>query len=45
MIYVVALAGNMWLWSVWQNRGQVEEEQVPERSTFGRPILREGTRV
>ncbi len=43
-IYAVVLGGNMALWSIWQNRGKPSEEKVPERSTFGRPILREGTR-
>ena len=44
-IYVVFLGINIWLWSMWQNRGKAQEEKVPERSTFGRPIVKEGARV
>jgi hypothetical protein len=45
MIYVVALAGNMMMWKMWQTRGSGEEEKAPERSTFGRPIVKEGARA
>ena len=44
-IYVVALGANMWMWSMWQSRGKAGEEKAPERSTFGRPIVREGSRA
>lgn len=45
LIYVVALGANIWLWSVWQNRGKADEEKTPDRSTFGRPIVREGVKA
>lgn len=42
-IYIVALAVNLWMWTAWQKRGQSQEsDKTPERSTFGRPILKEG---
>jgi hypothetical protein len=43
VIYGVMLAGNVWLWSVWQNRGKAQEEKAPARSAFGRPLVKEGT--
>ena len=39
-IYGFALAGNIALWSVWQNRGKVAPTEV-EQSTYGRPLVRE----
>ena len=45
LIYVVALGVNIWLWSVWQKRGEAAAEKAPERSTFGRPIVREGAKA
>ncbi|MCD9624820.1 hypothetical protein [Rhabdothermincola salaria] len=41
LIYVAFLAGNIWLWSVWQNRGKKAAE-VPAvvESEFGRPLVR-----
>ena len=42
VIYVVALGGNMVLWSMWQKRGEAAPEKPVERSTFGRPLVREG---
>ncbi|MEZ5166285.1 MAG: hypothetical protein R2695_07255 [Acidimicrobiales bacterium] len=42
VIYVVALGGNIWLWSVWQNRGKGDDAATPARSAFGRPLVREG---
>lgn len=42
-IYLVALGGNVAMWSAWQKRGDKQEEaKVPERSTFGRPLVKEG---
>jgi len=41
VIYGVALAGNVAMWSIWQNRGKVAPTEV-EQSTFGRPLVREG---
>jgi hypothetical protein len=40
-IYVVALAGNMWLWAWWQNRGK-RAESVPAvvTSDYGRPLVK-----
>ena len=41
VIYVVALGGQMDLWSVWQKRGRKKPGDVEEaRSRFGRPVLR-----
>ncbi len=41
VIYVVALAGQMYLWSVWQKRGRKKPGDVEAaRSRFGRPVLR-----
>ena len=42
-IYLVALGGNVAMWSAWQKRGDKQEEaKTPERSTFGRPLVKEG---
>lgn len=40
-IYGLGLAGNIAMWSVWQNRGRVAPTEV-EQSTYGRPLVREG---
>ena len=41
VIYVIALGGQMYLWSVWQKRGRKKPGDVEEaRSRFGRPVLR-----
>ena len=41
VIYVVALGGQMYLWSIWQKRGRKKPGDVEEaRSRFGRPVLR-----
>ena len=45
LIYGVALAGNIALWAMWQNRGKEDVEPEPERSRFGRPLVREGVEV
>lgn len=45
LIYGVALAGNIALWAMWQNRGKAKAEPEPERSTFGRPLVREGVKA
>ena len=43
VIYGVVLAGNIWLWSLWQNRGKAADDaSAPARSAFGRPLVREG---
>ena len=43
-IYGVAIAGNVALWFMWQNRGKkAEAAAVVERSSFGRPLVREGS--
>jgi len=42
VIYGLGLAANMALWKIWQNRGQVAPPEI-ETSTYGRPILREGS--
>lgn len=43
-IYGLALAGNIALWAVWQNRGK-EPVTTVEESRFGRPLIREGAGV
>lgn len=43
-IYGLALAGNIAMWSIWQNRGKEPATQV-EESQFGRPLVREGSGV
>ena len=41
LIYVVALGGHVYLWSVWQKRGRKKPGDVEAaRSRFGRPVLR-----
>ncbi len=42
VIYIVALGGQMVLWSIWQKRGRKKPGDVEEtaRSRFGRPVLR-----
>ncbi|HET7718791.1 MAG TPA: hypothetical protein VFK43_02410 [Acidimicrobiales bacterium] len=40
VIYVVMLGANIWLWSVWQKRGQRKDTPAIETSTFGRPLVR-----
>lgn len=45
VIYAVGLAGNIAMWSMWQNRGKAAAEAEPERSAFGRPLVREGVEV
>lgn len=43
-IYVVAIAGQVWMWHVWQNRGKTAEAaEAVELSSFGRPLVREGS--
>ena len=44
-IYGVGLTGNVVLWGMWQSRGQAAVEPEPERSDFGRPLVREGVKV
>ena len=41
-IYGVALGGNIWMWSRWQKRGDAQAEVAVERSSFGRPLVKEG---
>ena len=43
-IYKIAIGGNIVLWAMWQNRGKVKDKPV-ERSSFGRPLLREGAKL
>ena len=45
LIYGVALGANIVLWGKWQSRGQVAVEPEPERSDFGRPLVREGVKL
>ena len=39
VLYIVFLAGQVWLWSVWQKRGRTKPE-VEVSSAFGRPVVR-----
>lgn len=39
VLYIVFLAGQVWLWSVWQKRGRTKPE-VEVASAFGRPVVR-----
>lgn len=41
-IYGAALGANIMLWSMMQKRGQAVPAKPVERSSFGRPLLREG---
>lgn len=43
LIYVVALGANVWFWKIWQNRGKKTAAKTPVRSTFGRPLVKEGS--
>ncbi len=42
VMYGLALVANVALWSIWQNRGKEAPPEI-ETSTYGRPILREGS--
>ena len=43
-IYVVAIGGQVALWMIWQNRGKkAEAAEAVELSSFGRPLVREGS--
>lgn len=44
VIYAFGLVGLIALWSIWQKRGAVAETTV-EKSTFGRPLVREGAKL
>ncbi len=39
-IYGVALAGNVVMWVIWQNRGKKAPSTELERSSYGRPLVR-----
>ncbi len=39
LLYIVFLAGQVWLWAVWQKRGRTKPE-VEVASAFGRPVVR-----
>ena len=39
VMYIVFLAGQVYLWSVWQKRGR-KKPQVEVSSAFGRPVMR-----
>ena len=40
VIYGVGLAGQIWIWALWQGRGKVREPVLT--STYGRPLVRRG---
>ncbi len=42
VIYLVAIGGNVALWSMWQKRGGEQAETAQARSHFGRPLIKEG---
>ena len=43
-IYVAAIAGHVAMWHLWQNRGKkAEAAEAVELSSFGRPLVREGS--
>ena len=43
-IYVVGVGAQVALWMIWQNRGKkAEAAQAVELSSFGRPLVREGS--
>ncbi len=42
VIYLVAIGGNVALWSMWQKRGEAQADAAPARSHFGRPLIKEG---
>ena len=43
-IYVVAVGAQVGLWMIWQNRGKkAEAAEAVELSSFGRPLVREGS--
>ena len=43
-IYVVAVAAHVWMWHLWQDRGKkAEAAEAVEVSSFGRPLVREGS--
>ena len=43
-IYVVAIGGQVWMWHLWQSRGKkAEAAEAVELSSFGRPLVREGS--
>lgn len=44
-IYGIAIGGNVAMWSMWQNRGKAKAAKPAEISTFGRPLVREGTQL
>jgi hypothetical protein len=39
VVYVVGLGAQMWLWSVWQKRGQERPKELPV-SAYGRPLVK-----
>ncbi len=43
LIYAVVLVANVKLWQVWQSRGSKPTQITPERSAFGRPLVKEGS--
>ncbi len=44
VIYGIAIGGNVAMWAMWQNRGKAKSK-APEVSTFGRPLVREGSQA
>ncbi|MDG2025707.1 MAG: hypothetical protein P8J50_01215 [Acidimicrobiales bacterium] len=43
VIYGIVLGGNIALWSIWQGRGKGQDDSTPARSSFGRPLVKEGS--
>ncbi|MEW6155171.1 MAG: hypothetical protein AB1673_14480 [Actinomycetota bacterium] len=40
LLYVVFLAGQMYMWAAWQRRGRAQAGAVERTSRFGRPLVR-----
>jgi hypothetical protein len=42
LIYVAFLAGQMWIWAWWQNRGEraAAAKAIEPTSTYGRPLMK-----
>ncbi|NCG36319.1 MAG: hypothetical protein GWP48_02160 [Actinobacteria bacterium] len=43
LIYGIILGANIALWAMWQKRGKDAVTAAPERSAFGRPLIKEGS--
>jgi len=39
LIYAIGLGGQIYLWSMWQNRGKAKPKEIPA-SAYGRPLVK-----